>query len=98
MLYESAMKRTFTVPEHIIERPFGEKTILLNLRSGDYYSLNGTGSFFWKGLSQGESLTHLAGQAQQSFRQPPEVIAADLAALVGELERLGLIEPSGERQ
>jgi hypothetical protein len=92
------MKRTFTVPEHVIERPLGEKTVLLNLRSGDYYSLNGTGSFFWKGLAKGESLTELAGQALETFRQPQEVIAADLMALVGELERLGLIEPASERR
>lgn len=92
------MKRTFTVPEHVIERPLGEKTVLLNLRSGDYYSLNGTGSFFWKGLVKGESLTQLAAQAQRTFQQPLEVIEADLMALAGELERLGLIEPSGERQ
>ncbi|HEY1207541.1 MAG: PqqD family protein [Bryobacteraceae bacterium] len=92
------MKRTFTVPEHVIERPLGEKTVLLNLRSGDYYSLNGTGSFFWKGLSKGESLAQLAGQAQQTFEQPPEVVEAALMALAGELERLGLIEPSGEGQ
>jgi len=92
------MNRTFTVPEHVIGRPLGEKTVLLNLRSGDYYSLNGTGSFFWKGLAQGQPLTELAGQAQRTFQQPPEVVERDLMALVGELERLGLIQPSGEGQ
>jgi hypothetical protein len=91
------MKRTFTVPEHVIERPLGERTVLLNLRSGEYYSLNGTGSFFWKGLVKGESLSQLVSQAQRAFQQPLEVLEADLTALVGELERLGLIEPSGGR-
>jgi hypothetical protein len=90
------MKQRFRVPEHVIERTLGEKTILLNLRSGDYYSLNGSGSSFWKGLSEGRPLGELAEEAGRTYQQPAEAVEADLAEFAGELRRLGLVEPAGE--
>ena len=86
------MKDRFTVPEHVIERAFGDKTILLSLRSGDYFSLNAVGSFFWKGVSEGRALPELASEAARIYRQPQEAIDADLADFVRDLEQLGLAE------
>lgn len=86
------MKSQFTVPEHVIERMLGDKTILLSLRSGDYFSLNAVGSFFWKGLSEGREPPELAEEAARTYGQPLETIEADLAEFVGNLERLGLAE------
>jgi hypothetical protein len=86
------MKSQFTVPEHVLERTLGDKTILLSLRSGDYFSLNAVGSFFWKGLSDGRAPDALAAEAARTYGQPLEAIERDLAEFVGNLERLGLAE------
>jgi hypothetical protein len=86
------MSNRFAVPEHVIERALGEKTILLNLRSGDYYSLNPVGSFFWKGLVTGRTAEDLTVSAAETYSQPVAVIEADFAAFTSELAELGLLE------
>ena len=86
------MKSQFTIPDHVIERPLGGKTILLNLRSGDYFSLNEVGSFFWKGLSAGRTAPELVAEAARDYGQPVEMVEADFAEFAGSLEKLGLAE------
>jgi hypothetical protein len=80
------------IPEHVIERPLGGKTILLNLRSGDYFSLNALGSFFWKGLAAGREAADLVSEAARTYGQPVETVEADFAEFAGNLEKLGLAE------
>lgn len=86
------MKSPFTVSEHTIERALGERTILLNLRSGDYFSLNALGSFFWKGLSAGRAARELVEEAARTYQQPVETVEVDFAEFVERLEKLGLAE------
>lgn len=86
------MSNRLAVPEHIIERALGEKTILLSLRSGDYYSLNPVGSFFWKGLVAGRTAAELITGAAETYVQPVAVIEADFVAFTSELAQLGLLE------
>jgi hypothetical protein len=85
------MNDRFTVPEHVIERAFGDKTILLSLRSGDYYCLNAVGSFFWKGLAEDRSPEELVASAACTYAQPVEKIEADFAEFSRDLELLGLL-------
>lgn len=86
------MKDRFTVPEHVVERALGDKIILLNLRSGDYFSLNSSGSFFWKGLTAGRTPQELAAEAARTYAQPLEAVEADFAEFAAALEKLGLAE------
>ena len=86
------MSNHFAVPEHVIERALGEKTILLSLRSGDYYSLNPVGSFFWKGLIVGRTAEDLIAGAAETYSQPAAAVQTDFAAFTSELVQLGLLE------
>jgi hypothetical protein len=86
------MKDRFTIPEHVVERALGDRTILLSLRSGDYFSLNPSGSFFWKGLTAGRTAQDLAAEAARTYQQPLETIEADFAEFAAALEKLGLAE------
>ena len=86
------MTNRFTVPEHVIERALGDKTVLLSLRSGDYYSLNAVGTFFWKGLAEGRSPAELVAGAARTYGQPVEGIEADFADFTRDLVQLGLLE------
>ncbi len=84
------MKDRFTIPEHVMERALGDKTVLLNLRSGDYFSVNAVGSFFWKGLTSGRTAQDLTAEAARIYGQPIETIEADFAEFAASLEKLGL--------
>jgi hypothetical protein len=82
-------------PDVIFEN-FGDETVLLNLQSGKYYSLNPVAMFVWEILCQGvppeEIATHLT--ASYNGAADPPAIAADLDALVQALRAETLIRLS----
>jgi hypothetical protein len=86
------MNNGFTIPEHVIERALGDRMVLLSLRSGDYFSLNPVGVFFWKGLAASRSAEDLVADAARIYRQPVEGIEADFVAFTRELKEVGLLE------
>lgn len=70
--------------------------VLLHLRTKFYYALNRTGVAVWKRLAAGEAATPeaLAAAVVARFKgAAPEQVAADVSALLRELEDEGLLLP-----
>lgn len=80
------------VPEHVVERSFGDESVALNLRSGQYHGLNGVGSRMLERLRQAQTVGDAVDPLTHDFEQPREVIERDLAAFVRDLEERGLVE------
>lgn len=82
-------------PDVVFEN-FGDEVILLNLQSGNYYSLDPIGMFYWECLSQGvpprEIASHICSFYAGGVDQ--ELMLDDLDALFGEFQSEGLIRPS----
>jgi hypothetical protein len=86
-------------PDVVFEN-FGDEVILLNLQSGNYYSLDPIGMFYWECLSQGvpprEITAPICSFYAASVEQ--ELIAEDLGALFSDFQSEGLIRPSNTRR
>ncbi len=84
-------------PDVIFEN-FGDETVLLNLQSGKYYSLNPVAMFIWEIVCQGvppqEIATHLT--ASYNGAANPPAIVADMDALIQELMGETLIRLSAQ--
>jgi hypothetical protein len=60
-------------------------TVLLQLESKTYYSLNVTGTCIWQGLKQGLPLPEISRRLQARFTVEPERADRSVLALVAEL-------------
>jgi hypothetical protein len=69
----------------------GDEAVLLNLKSGVYYSLDKVGSLIWAQIAQGKALGEIQMSLFEQFAADSDVIWADLAALVTDLAAKGLV-------
>lgn len=67
------------------------ETVLLNLSTGRYYTLNRVGSAIWETCTGARSLQAVHVALCERFDAPPERIADDLFALVTHLSHEGLL-------
>ena len=67
------------------------ETVLLNLGTGRYYTLNRVGTAIWEACTGTESLQVIHSTLCGRFDAPPERIADDLFALVTHLSHEGLL-------
>jgi coenzyme PQQ synthesis protein D (PqqD) len=70
------------------------ETVLLQLQSKTYYSLNVTGTQIWQGLKQGLSLQEVSRQLQARFAVEPERADRSVLALVKDLLQHQLVQRS----
>jgi hypothetical protein len=68
------------------------ETVLLQLDSTTYYSLNATGTRIWQGLKRGRTLHEISRQLQEAFEVEAERADRSVLALVHELFEHQLIQ------
>jgi hypothetical protein len=73
-------------------RELDGEAVLLQTGTGLYFALNETGARAWSLFAAGVSLGEAAASLEREVDAPAERIFADLAELVAELERHGLVE------
>jgi hypothetical protein len=83
------------LPEHVVYRSFEAETVLLNLRTGEYYGLNPSGARMFELLCETGSTEAAACEAADEFGQPITVIAEDMDQLCADLVTRNLIEVDG---
>jgi hypothetical protein len=68
------------------------ETVVINLTTTHYYSLNRTGTYVWNLLLEGgQSVDDLAGAVAARYGQPLDVVRRDVRALIDDLRREDLI-------
>jgi len=68
------------------------ETVVINLTSTHYYSLNKTGTYVWSLLLDGgQSVDELAGAVAAHYGQPLDAVLGDVRALIDDLRREELI-------
>jgi len=77
-------------PEIVHETVDGE-VIAIDLVSGSYYSLAGSGPAVWEVLGNGASEAEIGAALRDRFDADGETIAGAVSALLGELRESGLI-------
>lgn len=85
---------------HVIGEVIDDEAIVVNLDSGAYYSLRGTGAFIWELLASGANDTHIVDALASAYDAPVDTIRPALSALFAELEAEQLVtraaQPAGE--
>jgi hypothetical protein len=77
----------------IIQETIDQETIMVNLETGSYYSLNPVGTYIWSGLESGADLDEIVGDLARTFAADPAVAASDVGAFVERLVDEALIVP-----
>ena len=83
--------------ENVAHRSFGEETVLLNLATGQYHGVRGSGGRMLEVLVARADLDQSAQEIAAEFGQPLERVRADMERLCQELadRALLIIEDAG---
>jgi hypothetical protein len=87
------MQRYATNPNVIHETIDGE-TIIIDLATGTYHSLLGTGPAIWDEITAGSTAEAIVEHAVQQFDAEPAEVERAVTAFVLELEQAQLIAPT----
>jgi hypothetical protein len=76
---------------NVIAETMGDETIIVNLASGHYFSLQGANVDVWDYLQRGHTTSQIADLLTKQYDVSAEDAEAATAALVAELEREELV-------
>jgi len=76
---------------HTSFESIGGQTVIINLRTGVYFSLNTTGSFMWERLDGQTTLAEIAAALSDACDEEIGVTEPDVLALAAELQAEGLL-------
>ena len=79
------------ISEDVLFQDLQGEAVLLNLNSGVYYGLDPVGTRVWQLLGTHEKLADIASAVLDEFEVEKQTCEADLLALMGELEKRGLV-------
>jgi hypothetical protein len=83
-------------PQKVVHETIDGEVILIQLETGNYYSLGGSGAEIWALLRQGGSPEELAERLHPSFDAPSGQIEEAVERLTSELVAEGLLEQGGD--
>jgi len=72
------------------------EAIIMNVRSGVYYSTDGVGTLIWTQLEAGASVEEIIAAVVAAYAVPPEQARADVERLARELLEHGIAVDPGE--
>lgn len=92
--YEAKKQMSFkiNVPQVVHETIDGE-TVIINLDSGNYYSLREVGAVIWNLIAQGADEAHIVEMLTQRYNGQPETMSQGVNALLTQLQAEQLITP-----
>lgn len=77
--------------ERVIHEVIDDEAIMINLNSGNYYTLNDSGAFLWLAMQRAADVQALAAQAAAHFAVAAEEIEPQVLAFLQHLMREGLV-------
>ena len=83
-----------TLCKDVLLRPVGEEGVLLNLKTGLYFSLNPVGLRMLETLTSTPSIQQALTSLQEEYEVDPAELENDLRELLGDLLKQGLVELS----
>jgi hypothetical protein len=82
---------TAEIPTQVMTRDMGDETVILDLASGTYFSLNPIGTRFWQLAREGRTLDQMCDAMEGEYEVERDRLVADLQQLAGELVGRGLL-------
>lgn len=71
----------FEIPAQTMARDLNGETVILDLASGTYYSLDPVGSRIWTLLDQGQSLADICQTLMAEYEVAEDQLTSDVVAL-----------------
>ena len=81
----------FQISPDVLAAPLAGETVLLDMRTRNYFRLNATAARTWASLEQGRSMEELLEDLERHFAAPRDVMEAETRELIGALRSRGLI-------
>ncbi|MBI5624199.1 MAG: PqqD family protein [Elusimicrobia bacterium] len=94
MSKDPRQEETFRHSPDTAWRRVEDDAVVLDLRSGVYFSLNDTAARMWELLGEGLDAAEVAEQVSEEYGQELSEVRADLGGLVRQLRKEGLLLPS----
>ena len=79
------------IPPQVMSRQVDDETVLLDLKSGHYFGLDGVGKRIWEGVEAGQSLRDTVAGIVAEYDVGEERAAKDVLAFAGSLAEKGLL-------
>lgn len=89
---------TAEIPSQVMTREMGDETVILDLTTGTYFSLNPVGARFWELLRQGRTFAQASETLQDEYDVEQKTLESDLQKLSLDLVDKSLlrVRPAGE--
>jgi hypothetical protein len=84
----------FAASTEVLAAHLEGEAVLLHMETKDYFRLNDTAAWVWKGLERGLDRPALIESLLERYEVTPEQAERELDTLLGELERRSLIVPA----
>ena len=88
----STLESRISVPEDVLFHEVDDETVLLNLVSGKYYTLDVVGTRMWLLMTQHEQLKAAHQALLEEYQVDPQQLERDLLALIDNLAAHGLLQ------
>jgi hypothetical protein len=89
---------TIRLSDNVVYRSFGAETVLLNLDTGQYHGLRGSGGRMLEVLSETPDIDEAAGRIAAEFDHPLDDVRRDLIGLCESLAARSLLTIDEEVQ
>ena len=89
---------TAEIPSQVMTREMGDETVILDLASGTYFSLNPVGARFWELLREGKTFAQAREALQDEYDVEQNRLESDLQKLAIDLVEKSLlrVRPAGQ--
>ena len=85
------LRAAYTVPSEVLSREVRDETVLLNLKSEEYFGLDAVGTRMWQVISETGDPETVIDRLLPEYEVEEEQLRKDLAALLQRLRSAGLL-------
>lgn len=85
------MSLRYVVPPDVVCEELDGETVILNLRTGMYFALNGTATRVWKSIAACGDVADVCEAIAREYGEPLKKVEADVAALLSQLTARSLL-------
>ena len=88
----------FALSEHVVVRELAGESVMLDMKNGTYFGLNGVGTRVWNVIAAGGSLRQVHEALLDEYDAPASVVEPEVLRFASELCQHGLVRIAGTRQ
>ena len=81
----------YAIASEVVARSVGDDTVLLDLKSGTYFTLNAVGTVVWRSITAGEGLDAMASAVVAEFEVDSSTARADVVEFLDAVIEAGLV-------